>query len=286
MSLLRSFFKVENTTEPVRAKTLSFLNQKGGVGKTTMTFNLAYALKEQGHKVLCVDMDPQGNLSLLFGLTKLEYSLHHLLVNSIRELKPLHMPVLASEVLQSRDGIDILPSSQALSGFELSVAGITSPRQTILKRFFEKSGLLAEYDFILIDGPPTLGLLVVNILCASRGVLVPFQADAFSRHGLENFHDIVEQVSGMELGASPKVLGYIPNLLDQRRSQVQADLKDIKEDLIGEAVVHKGFSNKASVARAMAKQKSVFHFKSKEYLEHQGNFLEMASNISGAFHES
>ena len=128
-----------NTT---KAKVVSFLNQKGGVGKTTMCFNAAVALAKSGSKVLCIDMDPQANLSLLFNVEVQEedYSIYHLLMNSVRELKHLHSSALTSEVIQTTSsGVDLIPSSQELSGFELSVSGISGSRPLILKKFIERS---------------------------------------------------------------------------------------------------------------------------------------------------
>ena len=155
-----------------KGKVISLLNQKGGVGKTTMAFNVAHALARQEKRVLCLDMDPQANLSLLCsrGVSlKKDNHIFHLLINSIRELKALHTPSVFTDVVVRGDEIDLLPSGDELSGFELSVAGISSPRQLILKRFLEKSNILNFYDYVVIDGPPTLGLLVVNILCATDG---------------------------------------------------------------------------------------------------------------------
>lgn len=267
-------------------KVISLLNQKGGVGKTTMAFNAAHALADKGLRVLCIDMDPQANLSLLFGIdsSDLEYSIHNLLINSVRELKALHTPVLFSEVIkksESNHNLDILPASQDLSGFELSVAGIASPRQMILKKFIEKNQLRETYDYIVIDGPPTLGLLVVNILCSSDGVLVPFQPDQFSRKGLGHFHQIVDDIEDMGITEVPRIIGYIPNLVDARRKQAGEDFQKIREDLnLGDAKIFEPFNNKVQLVKSSAARKSVFDFKSKEYSELQGQFSSIADAIT------
>lgn len=267
-------------------KVISLLNQKGGVGKTTMAFNAAHALADKGLRVLCIDMDPQANLSLLFGIdsSDLEYSIHNLLINFVRELKALHTPVLFSEVIKksgSNPNLDILPASQDLSGFELSVAGIASPRQMILKKFIEKNQLRETYDYIVIDGPPTLGLLVVNILCSSDGVLVPFQPDQFSRKGLGHFHQIVEDIEDMGITEVPRIIGYIPNLVDARRKQAGEDFQKIREDLnLGDARIFEPFNNKVQLVKSSAARKSVFDFKSKEYSELQGQFSSIADAIT------
>ena len=269
-------------------KVVAILNQKGGVGKTTMTFHLAHALAKQGKKILAIDFDPQSNLTLLFGHrnSEIKGTVFQLLLNSLKELRPLHTPLMASEIIiKGASGVDLLPSSQDLSGFELTVAGIQAPRQLILKNFIEKNGLRDLYDFILIDGPPTLGLLMVNILCASQGVMIPFQADQFSRAGLEHFHQVLEDVSDMGLVNAPKVIGYVPNLLELRRRQGQDDFERIKVDLQGlpsgnlGAKIFNPIANRAQLSRLGGLGKSVFDYEGKEYHELQGQFREMAGAI-------
>ncbi len=280
--MLSFFSKSSQPSETREGKVVAFLNQKGGVGKTTMAFNTARALSEKGHKVLCIDMDPQANLSLLFGLSEEKFHIHHLLLNSLRELKALHTPVITSELIKKYQDsdvyLDILPSGQELSGFELSVAGINAPRQLVLKRFIEKNSLKKHYDFIVIDGPPTLGLLVVNILCAANGLLIPFQPDQFSRSGLKHFHEVLEDVSEMGITDSPKIIGYIPNLVDKRRKQVSSDFKLISQEL-NKGPLFQEFANKVQLVKASAKKKSVFDYKTKEYAHLQEQFLDLAQNI-------
>jgi chromosome partitioning protein len=282
-----------------RGKIIAFLNQKGGVGKTTMAFNTAFALKNQGHSVLCIDMDPQGNLGVLFSIEELQKSryergnenddddhLHifHLLINSVKELKTLHLPLLLSDVIVQKNGIDFIPSGQELSGFELSVAGISSPRQMILKKFLDKNGLLNMYDYIIIDSPPTLGLLVVNILCASDGVLVPFRPDEFSRKGLGHLEQVLEEIAEMDISGVPRVLAYIPNLIDSRRKQEEEDLMAIKSE-ISEGMQGKKFVtpflNKVQLVKSQALKKSVYDFSGKEYLPLRNQFDEIATLIKG-----
>jgi chromosome partitioning protein len=259
---------------------------KGGVGKTTMAFNLAHAFAHQGKKVLCLDMDPQGNFSSLFGFESSDenYHIHHLLINSIKELKPLHTAVMPHDVIQSFEtsqgvSIDLLPSGQELSGFELTVAGINAPRQLILKKFIEKYNLRSQYDVIVIDGPPTLGLLVVNILCSCDGVLYPFVPDRFSEQGLKNILQVVEDIDEMGITTTPKNLGYIPNLFDTRRKQANNDLGMIRETL-GEATMFEPFTNKVQFGKSLASRKSVFDYKSAEFKDLQTQFNKMVDTVS------
>lgn len=269
-------------------KVLAFLNQKGGVGKTTMAFNIAHGLADKGHRVLCLDMDPQANLSLLCGYDDEDtqvspYNIHHLLINSIRELKALHTPILLHDVIFQGSKVDLIPSGQELSGFELTIAGVSIPRQTILKKFIEKNNLLDEYDYIVIDGPPTLGLLVVNIICAANGLLVPFRPDEFSKKGLGHFYETLENIEDMGITQVPEVLAHIPNLVDARRRQEDEDLQDIQERLsseYGDVFISKPFYNRAHLVKSLAERKSVYDFNSKEFSPLRGQFDEITTRIT------
>jgi chromosome partitioning protein len=283
-----SFFKPNQTTEKNQGKVIALMNQKGGVGKTTMAFNIAHAFAHQGKKVLCLDMDPQANFTSLFDIATPDLHIHHLLVNTIKELKALHTSVLISDVIvktKQEDGvqIDLLPAGQELSGFELTVAGINAPRQLILKKFIEKYELRSQYDVIVIDGPPTLGLLVVNILCACDGVLYPFVPDRFSEQGLKNIQQVVSDIAEMEITSTPKNLGYIPNLFDTRRKQATSDLANIK-DTLGEAFVYEPFTNKVQFGKSLAQRKSVFQYKSTEYKDLQRQFTQMTETVQKELH--
>jgi chromosome partitioning protein len=283
-----SFLKPNQNTNKDLGKVIALMNQKGGVGKTTMAFNLAHAFAHQGKKVLCLDMDPQGNFTSLFDVEVPEYHVHHLLINTLKELKALHTSVLLSDVLiktKQEDGvqIDLIASGQELSGFELTVAGINAPRQLILKKFIEKYELRSQYDVIVIDGPPTLGLLVVNILCATDGVLYPFVPDRFSEQGLKNIQQVVADIADMEITSTPKNLGYIPNLFDVRRKQASTDLAHIKETL-GEGTVYEAFTNKVQFGKSLAQRKSVFQYKSSEYKDLQRQFTAMTETVARELH--
>ncbi|WPU63898.1 ParA family protein [Peredibacter starrii] len=277
-----SFFKANPAPTANQARIIALMNQKGGVGKTTMAFNLAHAFAHQGKKVLCIDMDPQANFSSLFDIPTSDdrKNIHHLLINSVKELKALHTSTFLNDVIiKTNENIDLIPSGQELSGFELTVAGINAPRQLILKKFIEKFELRSQYDVIIIDGPPTLGLLVVNILCATDGVLYPFVPDRFSEQGLKNIQQVVADIAEMEITSTPKNLGYIPNLFDTRRKQASTDLEHIRETL-GEATMHEAFTNKVQFGKSLAQRKSVFHFKSNDFKDLQRQFVSMTEAVS------
>lgn len=275
-----SFLKSSQNSAPA-GRVLALMNQKGGVGKTTMAFNLAHAFHQQGKKVLCIDMDPQANFTSLFEVPEASErrNIYHLLINSVKELKALHTPTFLNDVVwKSEEGIDLIPSGQELSGFELTVAGINAPRQLILKKFIERFELKSIYDVVIIDGPPTLGLLVVNILCAADGVLYPFVPDRFSEQGLKNIQQVVADIADMEITTTPRNLGYIPNLFDTRRKQSLADLEQIKLTF-GEATVHEAFTNKVQFGKSLAQRKSVFHYKTNEFKDLQRQFLAMTESV-------
>lgn len=265
-------------------KIISFINQKGGVGKTTMAFNCAFALAQKGKKVLTIDLDPQANLTLLFE-AKNTHNLHHLLVNSIKELKLIHVPALLSEILHYSKGnvvVDLIPGGQELSGFDLTVASINAPRQLVLKKFLELNNLKERYDYIIIDCPPTLGLLVINALCASDGVIIPFKADDFSLKGLEHFYQVLEDIAEMGIVKAPDVVLHVPNLVDLRRKQENDDLTKIIETVenrIGEGLVSAPFLNKAGLVKSLSGRKSVFDFKGQEFGDLREKFLGIADKI-------
>ena len=265
-------------------KVISFINQKGGVGKTTMAFNCAFALAQKGKRVLAIDLDPQANLTLLFE-AKNNYNLHHLLVNSVKELKLIHVPAMISDILHCSKGnalVDLIPGGQELSGFDLTVASINAPRQLVLKKFLEINAFKDRYDYIIIDCPPTLGLLVINALCASDGVIIPFKADDFSLKGLEHFYQVLADIADMGIVTAPDVVLHVPNLVDLRRKQENDDLTKIisaVENEIGEGKVFSPFLNKAGLVKSLSGRKSVFEFKGQEFSDLREKFMGIAEKI-------
>lgn len=271
--------KTSEQKDMPKGRVIALMNQKGGVGKTTMAYNLMHALHAEGKRVLGIDMDPQSNFSFLFGVENAQKNIHHLLVNSIRELRALHSDALLSEVIiKNEKGIDLIPAGQELSGFELTVAGINAPRQLILKKFIEKNNLLDYYDYIVIDGPPTLGLLVVNILCACNGVLFPFIPDSFSEQGLKNIHEVILDIEDMGIVETPKILGYIPNLFEGRRKKSREDYEQIKKRFT-DAHVFEPFNNRAHLAKSVASRKSVFDYDAQDFKQLQTQFSQMAESV-------
>ena len=167
--------------------TLAVVNQKGGVGKTTTAVNLATGLALAGRRVLVIDGDPQGNATSGLGIADkaaLEYSIYDGLVNNV----PL------SEIVR-RDvavpGLDLLPANLDLAGAEMEMFQAIS-RETILKKALRP--LLGQYQYVLMDGPPSLGLLTLNILTAADAVLIPIQCEYYALEGISQLMNIVDRV--------------------------------------------------------------------------------------------
>ncbi|MGI8522060.1 MAG: ParA family protein, partial [Nocardioides sp.] len=161
---------------PTRARVISMCNQKGGVGKTTTTINLGAALAEFGRKVLLVDFDPQGSLSVGLGLNphEMELTIYNLLLQRDVEIEDVVVP-------SGVPGMDLLPSNIDLSAAEVQLVHEVAREQT-LQRVLAPA--LEYYDVILIDCQPSLGLLTVNALTASDGVIVPLECEYFALRGV------------------------------------------------------------------------------------------------------
>ena len=185
------------------ARVIAFANQKGGVAKTTSTLNLAVALREQGLRVLVVDLDPQGNLTMSQGLNpdSIERSMFDVLVH--------RLPI--SEVIHERE-VDLAVSSIDLAGAELALSS-----QIGRERALEKSlnAVKADYDYVLIDTPPSLGLLTINALVASEGVIVPVQCEYLSLRGLVQLENTLSMIRE-NLNPHVKIMGILPTMFDGR----------------------------------------------------------------------
>ncbi len=189
------------------ARIISLANQKGGVGKTTTTINLGAAMAELGKRVLLVDFDPQGALSVGLGINPMSVDLtvYNLLLD--RDVEP-EQAILKTQVTD----LEILPSNIDLSAAEIVLVSEVAREQS-LKRAL--APLRSRYDYILIDCPPSLGLLTVNALTASDGVVIPLECEYFALRGMALLLDTVEKVRD-RLNPDLRLDGIIPTMYDSR----------------------------------------------------------------------
>jgi chromosome partitioning protein len=193
-------------------------NQKGGVGKTTTTVNLAAGLAQVGQRVLVVDLDPQGNATMGSGVDKrkLELSVYDVLLES----------VAIAEVRQRspKGGYDVLGANRELAGAEVELVQLERREKRL------KAALLAvetDYDFVLIDCPPSLSMLTLNGLCAAHGVIVPMQCEYFALEGLSDLVNTIKQVHA-NLNPDLQIIGLLRVMFDPRitlQQQVSEQLK-------------------------------------------------------------
>ena len=196
---------------------LAVANQKGGVAKTTTTLNLAAAFAEEGYRVLCVDMDPQGNLSMSQGLDPetLEKSMFDVLVHdmSIRE------------VIRRRE-VDVACSSIDLAGAEIAMSMKIGRERSLDKALREIS---EDYDFICIDTPPSLGLLTINALTAADKVIVPVQCEYLSMRGLIQLQNTLSMIRE-NLNPDVDIAGILPTMVDSRTLHAKEAIELLEEN--------------------------------------------------------
>jgi chromosome partitioning protein len=195
---------------------IAVLNQKGGVGKTTTTINLAAYLARNGRSVLICDLDPQGNTTSGLGINKhqLDSTLYDVLFDRAE----------ASQSIKDvgGQGLYLLPSNAELAGAEVELVQ-TSNREQMLKNVLSK----LDYEYILIDCPPSLGLLTVNALTAAQDVLIPVQAEYYALEGISQLLSVITQVR-QALNPNLNILGVVVTLYDKRTSlseQVKSELE-------------------------------------------------------------
>jgi chromosome partitioning protein len=205
-------------------KVISFFNQAGGTGKTTLAMNLGYSLSQQEHRVLLVDMDPQSSLTVFMGVQP--HELEDTIAQSILDRKPL--PIL-SRVHQ----MDLVPSNLTLSAADVKLATAIA-KETRLKKAL--SSIEPTYDFVLIDCPPTLGVLSILSLVASTHILIPMQTQYKSFVGLDLLLGTISELQQEGVAADLKIAGVIPNLHD-RTAQSKEILEAVTDQFGGVAPV-------------------------------------------------
>lgn len=216
----------------VRASIIAVANQKGGVGKTTTAINLATAIAAVKKKVLVIDLDPQGNASTGFGVDRASRDITS--YDVVLGAAPLDDAIIETEI----PGLSIIPSTIDLSGADLELAELPQ-RNFRLRYALEKAQVRGDYDYVLIDCPPSLSLLTINALVAADSVLVPLQCEFFALEGLSLLLKTVEQVRG-SLNPMLTINGVVLTMFDRRNNlseQVASDVRDYLGDKVFKTVI-------------------------------------------------
>ena len=232
--------------EAAGTRVIAFANQKGGVAKTTTTLNLAVAFAEAGHRVLAVDLDPQGNLTMSQGIDpdSLEKSMYDVLVNdaSIRE------------VIRKRE-VDVACASIDLAGAEIAMSTKIGRERSLEKAL---RPVRDDYDFVCIDTPPSLGLLTVNALTAADKVIVPVQCEYLSMRGLVQLQNTLSMIRE-ELNPDVSIEGILPTLVDTRTVHAKEAI-EILEENFGDRVFATRIKKTIRFAEAPVKGTSVLKY--------------------------
>lgn len=208
-----------------RTKVIAFANNKGGSGKTTTCSNVGYALSAMGKRVLLIDADMQLNLTLSYFDEEKALELASggkNIYTALKEEKDFSDFVVPTDY----DGLDIITSSTLMSSIEFDLF-TKWQREFILKKCLEPIRARGYYDYILIDAPPTLGGLVMNIMCASDFVIIPVEASPWGLFGLANMFDFIAQVRN--ISQKPEVMGIAITKADERKNYFKQTLETLKE---------------------------------------------------------
>jgi chromosome partitioning protein len=225
---------------------IAFANQKGGVAKTTTTLNLGVAFSEQGLRVLLVDLDPQGNLTMSQGLNpdSIERSMFDVLVHQL--------PI--DEVIQKAE-VDLAVSSIDLAGAELALSSMIGRERALEKAI---APVRDNYDYVLIDTPPSLGLLTINALVAANGVIVPVQCEYLSLRGLVQLENTLSMIRE-NLNPAVEIQGILPTMFDNRTLHSREAVEILQENF-GELVFDTKIRKTIRYAEAPVKGASVLKY--------------------------
>ena len=232
--------------EEKKARVIAFANQKGGVAKTTTTLNLAAAFVESGYRVLCVDMDPQGNLTMSQGIDPdtLELSMYDVLVH--------HVPI--KQVVRRRE-VDVACASIDLAGAEIAMSTQIGRERSLAKAL---ALVKDDYDFVCIDTPPSLGLLTINALTAADKVIVPVQCEYLSMRGLIQLQNTLQMIRE-NLNPDVQIEGILPTMMDTRTLHAKEAI-EILEENFGDRLFASRIRKTVRFAEAPVKGMSVLKY--------------------------
>lgn len=223
---------------------ISLMNHKGGVGKTTSTINIGAGLVELGKKVLLLDLDPQANLTISLGISRQRVTIYESLRGE-SELVPYNV----------KPNLDVITSTLDLSGAELELIN-EAGREFILRELLEP--LKEEYDFIIIDCPPSLGLLTLNALTSSDTVLIPLQTEFLALQGLAKIKQVIDKVR-LRLNKKLHIGGVIATMYDSRKV-LNRDVVATIQKYFGDKVFDTLVRDNVSLAEAPAQRKDIFEY--------------------------
>lgn len=250
-------------------KIITISNQKGGTAKSTSVVHLAAALKMMGRKVLIIDFDPQGDASTYLGYEEESSdTISQMIEHFVRgEDIDLHDIIHISE---KNGGVEYIPADISLAGAEMYLVSVMS-RETVLKRML--ASIKDEYDYIIIDCQPSLGVLVLNALVAADGVVIPAQTQEFSRKALKAITDIIRQVQAT-INPNLKLLGILPTMADN--TAMSRDTRKVFEDNYGELVFPMNISRSVTAAYS-SKEKRALCFKANSKLGEE--YIQFADEV-------
>ncbi len=227
---------------------ISLINQKGGVAKTTSTVNIGAGLQKLGNKVLLIDLDSQANLTYSLGIQahELDYTIYDILKGDCK----------FQDVVIQKENIDVLPSSLELSGVEIELSGVAG-REFLLKETLDS---LNQYDYILLDCPPSLGLLTLNSLVASNEVFIPVQAEYLALQGMSKLIQTVDIVK-KRLNGDLDITGIIATRYDKRKSLNKEVIQKI-ESYFGDKLFKTMIRDNVALAEAPSHGQDIFAYKS------------------------
>lgn len=235
---------------------ISFAIQKGGTGKTTSVINIAAALREQGKKILLVDADPQASLTQALGITKT--TANNLFTELKKEIEGKKEKDEKPAVEKIGEGLDLIPSSIELAGAELELVNVYG-REQLLSWILKP--LENSYDFIFIDCPPSVSMLTINALMASRYILMPLQAEYLPLKGVHSFMHHLENVQKIKekLGLKIDVLGFIFTKFDEHKKMNRDVRRKLEEEFPGK-VFQSHIRTNIQLAKAQEAGLDIFSF--------------------------